>query len=133
MNEPELYSRRYGSSEALKGMASRRPVGRDLSLNGLKPADLPVVLSEFGGLRLKKTDGWGYSEVNDPEDFLTQFSALLEAVSMSALAGFCYTQLTDTFQEKTGLLTAERKPKVEPDAVASLLRACVKKRTAAEV
>jgi beta-galactosidase/beta-glucuronidase len=133
MNEPDLYHKRYGSREALEGMAKRRPVGRDLSLNGLQPADLPVILSEFGGLHLKKSDGWGYSEVKDPEDFLTQFAALLEAVSTSALAGFCYAQLTDTFQEKTGLLTADRKPKVEPDAIASLLKGCVKQRTAAEV
>ncbi|MDQ1531988.1 MAG: hypothetical protein QOE37_2093, partial [Microbacteriaceae bacterium] len=28
------------------------------------------------------------------------------------LAGFCYTQLTDTLQEANGLLTEEREPKL---------------------
>ncbi|MHB8614204.1 MAG: hypothetical protein ACYDAL_17560 [Candidatus Dormibacteraceae bacterium] len=28
--------------------------------------------------------------------------------------GFCYTQLTDVEQERNGLLTCERKPKIDP-------------------
>ena len=28
------------------------------------------------------------------------------------LAGFCYTQLTDTYQEANGLLKADRTPKI---------------------
>jgi hypothetical protein len=28
--------------------------------------------------------------------------------------GFCYTQLTDVEQERNGLLTFERRPKVDP-------------------
>ncbi|HKF37987.1 MAG TPA: hypothetical protein VKB35_13915, partial [Ktedonobacteraceae bacterium] len=37
--------------------------------------------------------------------------------SSPALAGFCYTQLTDTGQETNGLLTAEREPKLDPASV----------------
>ena len=33
------------------------------------------------------------------------------------IAGFCYTQLTDTQQERNGLLTADRKPKVPLEQV----------------
>ena len=29
--------------------------------------------------------------------------------------GFCYTQLTDVEQERNGLLTFERRPKLEPE------------------
>jgi hypothetical protein len=37
---------------------------------------------------------------------------LLEVVrSLPALAGFCYTQFTDTYQEANGLLFADRRPK----------------------
>jgi hypothetical protein len=32
---------------------------------------------------------------------------------MKNLAGFCYTQLTDTFLEKNGLLTEDRQPKAD--------------------
>jgi hypothetical protein len=30
------------------------------------------------------------------------------------IQGFCYTQLTDVEQERNGLLTSERKPKINP-------------------
>ena len=33
-------------------------------------------------------------------------------------AGFCYTQLADTYQETNGLLTAERVPKMPLERVA---------------
>ena len=32
-------------------------------------------------------------------------------------AGICYTQLTDVEQEQNGLLTADRKPKVDPSSL----------------
>jgi len=31
--------------------------------------------------------------------------------------GFCYTQLTDIEQERNGLLTFERRPKVDPELI----------------
>ncbi len=38
------------------------------------------------------------------------------------IAGFCYTQLTDTFQEQNGLLTADRQPKFEVARIAQATR-----------
>ena len=38
------------------------------------------------------------------------------------LRGFCYTQLTDTFLEKNGLLTPERQPKADPLLIARATR-----------
>jgi len=108
-------------------------MGRDLALDGLPSPEIPVVLSEFGGLRLKSGDGWGYGEVKTPEEFLRRFSELIEAVCRSALAGFCYNQLADTFQEETGVLAADRRPKVEPEAIAQVLRTCAIQRTSSEV
>jgi len=37
------------------------------------------------------------------------------------LVGHCYTQLTDVQQEINGLLTPDRKPKVDPARVKALL------------
>ena len=46
------------------------------------------------------------------------YQRLLAAVhGINAFAGFCYTQLTDTFQEANGLFTADRRPKFEIDAM----------------
>ncbi len=38
-----------------------------------------------------------------------------------ALGRYCYTQLTDVEQEINGLMTYERKPKVEPDVYKKIL------------
>jgi hypothetical protein len=133
LNDPEIITRRYGTYKALETTINRRPVGRELTLNGHVPPGIPVILSEFGGLRLRKGEARGPADVASPEEFIDRFTGLMDAVSNSALAGFCYTQLADTFQEQTGLLTGDRRPKIEPEAIASLLKNCVIQRTAAEV
>jgi hypothetical protein len=44
---------------------------------------------------------------------------LLEAVrGLPALGGFCYTQLTDTYQEVNGLLYIDRTPKAPLELMA---------------
>lgn len=54
---------------------------------------------------------------------LERYPALVDALLDSpAIAGFCYTQLTDTLQEKNGLVTAGRQPKVDPAAVRRITR-----------
>jgi len=44
------------------------------------------------------------------------------AGSLGALAGFCYTQFTDTYQEANGLLRADRTPKFPLDEMAAATR-----------
>lgn len=78
----------------------------------------PVVISEFGGIAFKKDANghcWGYGErEEDSESFLKRLEALVKAiVSSGKTAGFCYTQFTDVFQEVNGLLSIDRKEKVE--------------------
>ncbi len=46
-------------------------------------------------------------------------TALLDS---PAVAGFCYTQLTDTAQERNGLLSEHRRPKLDTRAVAAVNR-----------
>ena len=44
---------------------------------------------------------------------------LLRSVnSLGLLAGFCYTQFADTYQEANGLLQADRTPKIPLDRIA---------------
>ena len=46
-------------------------------------------------------------------DLEARLRDLLDAVRASpVLAGFCYTQLTDTMQEANGLLDDQRRPKL---------------------
>ena len=44
----------------------------------------------------------------------------MEAVrGIEGLAGFCYTQFADTFQEANGLLNADRTPKIPIEQIAA--------------
>jgi hypothetical protein len=82
----------------------------------------PVVLSELGGISVGP-EGWGYEKVATPAELLARFEAVVAAVRASPhLAGFCYTQLADTYQERNGLLTAAREPKIPIDRVRSAVR-----------
>jgi len=48
-----------------------------------------------------------------------RYGALCGALARSeALSGFCYTQLTDTYQEVNGLLRMDRTPKAPLDRLA---------------
>jgi hypothetical protein len=109
-------ARRYGAEEALGHLFRReRPGGRMLILGGdpLTHPDHPVVLTEFGGIAYSPAEGtWGYSRVGTPQAFADRYGQLLLVVrSLPVLAGFCYTQFADTYQEANGLLFADRTPK----------------------
>jgi beta-galactosidase/beta-glucuronidase len=120
--EPERIGRRYGMSDVETHLFKReRPGGRMLLVDGSGRADQPIVLTEFGGIALSRDfDGaWGYSRCETPAEFLDRYRALLRTVGqLPALAGFCYTQFTDTYQEANGLLYADRTPKAPFEAIA---------------
>ena len=106
-------------------LASERPGGRRLVLDEKGPNDQPIMLTEFGGIALADTrDGaWGYSRAESLEGFADRYAALLRVVRASSmLAGFCYTQLADTYQEANGLLYADRTPKIPLELIAQATR-----------
>jgi beta-galactosidase/beta-glucuronidase len=76
-------------------------------------ADRPVLVSEFGGVGLSDDPkAWGYSMAHDPDELLRRYAALCRAlVGSESLSGFCYTQLTDTYQERNGLARMDRSTK----------------------
>ncbi len=120
---PERLSLRYATPELLpRVLKHERPGGRALVIEGRTLAELPVVLSEFGGIAVAAhatssgnaagTATWGYSSTGDTGELAFRYRRLLECVrGLELLAGFCYTQLTDTYQEANGLLYADRTPK----------------------
>ena len=115
-DQPERIARRYGTDEIEERLFQyERPGGRLLRLSKEETGRQPIVLTEFGGIALRKTSdrNWGYSSCRTPKELLQRYAALLEVVrSLPSLAGFCYTQFTDTYQEVNGLLYADRRPKV---------------------
>ncbi len=75
----------------------------------------PVIVTEFGGVALAGGGGFGWSEVRNAEELLSTYAELVEALmAPGPVEGFCYTQLTDVEQERNGLLTFDRKPKIDP-------------------
>jgi beta-galactosidase/beta-glucuronidase len=84
----------------------------------------PVLVTEFGGISLKKSEweGWGHSAAENEEDFLERLAAVVEPLLQSPVVqGFCYTQLTDTEQEINGMLNFDRQPKVELDKIRAII------------
>ncbi len=80
----------------------------------------PIVISEMGGIsfRVSEQEGWGYSAAVSEVDFLDRYRAVVEPMYTSPVVqGFCYTQLTDVEQEINGLLTYERIPKADIEAL----------------
>jgi beta-galactosidase/beta-glucuronidase len=109
----ERIAARYATPEEVPRLLEReRPGGRLLTLSGHRGQ--PIVLSEFGGIACAPdaTTTWGHSRALTPEDLAQRYTRLLATVrSLPLFAGFCYTQLTDTYQEANGLLTKDRTPK----------------------
>lgn len=111
---------RYGRHEATaRTVQSDRPGGRRLVVgNHSASPEVPVVLSEFGGATMSDSVSWaGYGSVSDEKALLDRVSALVGALTSDGLAGYCYTQLTDTLQEANGLLTESRVPKADIGAL----------------
>jgi len=62
----------------------------------------------------------GEHEGGHTSDLQHRYASLLGAVNrVEIFSGFCYTQLTDTFQEANGLLYIDRTPKFPLDAIAA--------------
>lgn len=88
-----------------------RPGHRLLLLEGLQHAERPIMLTEFGGIKLSADESaWGYSVARNEEEL----NKLMGAINrLPILAGFCYTQFTDTYQEANGLVKMDRTAKFD--------------------
>jgi len=116
---------RYGSLEALKRTFEQiQPQHHLLVLPGYEREGMAVLLTEFGGISYAPSDDaqwYGYGTVRDDAEYLAKYEELVDAIlACPSIAGFCYTQLTDTEQEANGLLTALREPKLPVEAIRAI-------------
>ena len=121
-DQPERIAKRYHADEVLPRLFKReRPGGRLLVLEGHPHADLPLMLTEFGGIAWRAiTAGHvGLHVAPTPEEFAERYerAARRGARTWAIAAGFCYTQFSDTYQEANGLLYADRTPKIPLDGL----------------
>ncbi len=128
--------RRYGTAAAVEALLAtgRRTDGLLADLDRAPIGSRAVLLTEFGGVAmaadtdarepLGRTGGsWGYDEVTSADELVARYASMWAVVNRSEiLAGGCWTQLTDTYQEVNGLLTFDRRPKAPIDQLRSATR-----------
>lgn len=109
----EYYKEMLSTRETLVNLSS---TSWDIYARGFEHQNTPILLTEFGGIgfELSGENAWGYTAVENEDEFLEDYERVMDAVFASTgLCGFCYTQLTDVEQEMNGLLTYDRKPKCD--------------------
>ena len=81
----------------------------------------PIMVTEFGGIKLRPSSGWGYGVARDADEFVKTYRAMVEALmERGPVEGFCYTQLTDIEQEQNGLLAPDRVAKIDPQLIRAI-------------
>lgn len=94
----------------------------------------PYFVSEYGGIWWNpeaaevsgddRSESWGYGQrVRDEEEFQQRFRGLTDVLLDDPLMfGYCYTQLTDVFQEENGIYRFDRSRKLDVARVAAVQR-----------
>ena len=64
---------------------------------------------------LFRSDSWGYGErPKTIEEFYARFEGMCNALlENKAMFGYCYTQITDVFQEQNGIFKFDRSKKFD--------------------
>lgn len=128
-DQPLRLLKKYASFDKTNDIFERyRPGGRVITVEGHAHKGQPVMLTEFGGISFIEPSAeikssWGYSSTQTSLELRRRYEDLLNAIHRIELfAGFCYTQLTDTYQETNGLLKMDRTPKFSINAMARATR-----------
>ncbi len=133
--DPEAFAANHA------GLASGRPFVnlRNDEVISVAYAGQPYFVSEYGGIwwnpaiaedagaanqDAERRGSWGYGQrVASVEDWHTRFAGLTDVLlDDPRMFGYCYTQLTDTFQEENGLYNADRTPKFDIERIAAVQR-----------
>ena len=104
--------------KALENPEDIYPMSRRLYGKGQEYSGGAFMVTEYGGIALKSQiegENWGYCGAeNDANALVRRYEDVTGAIMrLEKVQGFCYTQLTDVFQEVNGLLDFDHKPKVE--------------------
>ena len=118
-DEPEKQKHFEWALSTKEALLTEQPAGRAIYVGGFSNQGEPIILTEFGGIAYTgNNDGWGYTVAATEEEFLQEYTRLIDAIGKSeALCGFVYTQITDVEQEINGLLRYDRTPKFSLEAI----------------
>ena len=135
-------------AEEQAGLADGRPFRNAQSATGapfsVPYRGQPFFVSEFGGIWWNPeaavatggdlAESWGYGQrVGSEDDLHQRFAGLVDVLLDNPLMfGYCYTQLTDVFQEQNGIYRFDRTAKLDVDRVRAVQQrpAAVERRTA---
>ncbi|MFQ9873242.1 MAG: glycoside hydrolase family 2 TIM barrel-domain containing protein, partial [Oscillospiraceae bacterium] len=89
----------------------------------------PVLITEYGGISFtdpNHPENWGYNGlVQNEKEFLARYADITRGFcALPYCWGYCYTQLTDVFQEANGLLRMDRTWKVDPQRLREINLSC---------
>ncbi|MDR2974385.1 MAG: glycoside hydrolase family 2 [Propionibacteriaceae bacterium] len=122
--DPASIEHRYADQADVATLVrGRGPSGRRLII-GEPRRGAAVMVTEFGGITYSDDAAhtWGYTSTQSSDDFARRLHALFDAIHASpVLAGFCYTQFADTWQEANGLVHSDRTPKLAIDQIREII------------
>lgn len=118
----EKLSEYYSDKKFIENGAAR--TGHPYLVPGEKYGGEPVMLTEFGGKRISGSEGWGYDlPAGSVEKYVSDIACDVENILRTApFRGYCYTQLTDVYQETNGLLRMDRTPKADVERLAAIFK-----------
>ena len=126
--DPDLIRRRYGDlvsvAAVLRGQGPqlRSPALSEHQLERFDRGQAALMITEFGGISFASAESWGYSVVTSDNEFAESVGGLFAAVlSSPVVAGFCYTQFTDTLQESNGLRRSDRSAKLPVETLRRMI------------
>lgn len=95
------------------------PIWQNFPKDDAPYAGQPYFVSEFGGtywnIDENSDPAWGYGKAPETmEEFYTRFEGLTHVLlDNPKMCAYCYTQLTDVFQEKNGIYAFDRRQKFD--------------------
>lgn len=123
-HEIEKYAKFTKDLSTRENITNFNMINRFIVNPGFIDQGKPIILSEFGGIAFKKDVGgsaWGYTVSNDESQYQKDLERVYAAIRKSkCIQGICYTQLTDVEQEVNGLMTFDRKFKINPQIIKEL-------------
>jgi hypothetical protein len=115
--DPAAFARAMSGLAEGSPYVNKAPDGTEWSV---PYAGQPYFCSEFGGIWWSDSEpageaSWGYGAVPaSQEEWLERFCGLVDTLLDNPdMFGYCFTQLTDVFQEKNGLYDANRRSKFD--------------------
>lgn len=127
-SDPADITARYGTPSAIDatlsgiGPSQRPPMVTTAQRQKYDAGLAPLMITEFGGTSYAGGKTWGYTVVDSDEGYRDHLDSLFAAIrGCAGIAGFCYTQLTDTLQEANGLLRKDRTPKLAMETLRAIV------------